>query len=261
MGVGAVVVRRLVPYFFLGRAILFVHLDEDMKKLYDPNLPIETLFDQIEHAKDLAQAAGAPYAEAQLLNTAYNLVFQSNVFHDTCHDWRKLLLPQKTWNNFKTMFTEAHQDFRITSTQGHSPYSANATVQNDPPHNTTLSEETTNALANLAAATATDRAALAALSSTNEHLTKQLTAVTKNLTTALAKIQSMETTVACIPLSSTTSHDLKFFRPYCHTHGFCVNKRHNSKTCKAPGEGHKRNATAINMMNGSDVGINDTIED
>ena len=199
MGVGAVVVRRLVPYFFLGRAILFVHLDEDMKKLYDPNLPIETLFDQIEHAKDLAQAAGAPYAEAQLLNTAYNLVFQSNVFHDTCHDWRKLLLPQKTWNNFKTMFTEAHQDFRITSTQGHSPYSANATVQNDPPHNTTLSEETTNALANLAAATATDRAALAALSSTNEHLTKQLTAVTKNLTTALAKIQSMETTVACIP--------------------------------------------------------------
>ena len=39
-------------------------LDEDMKRPYDPTLPIENLFDQIEHAKDLAQAANAPYAEA-----------------------------------------------------------------------------------------------------------------------------------------------------------------------------------------------------
>jgi len=119
------------------------HLDEDMKKSYDPHLPIETLFDQIENAKDLAQAAGAPYAKSQLLNIAYNLVFQSNVFHYTCRDWRKLLTPQKSWGNFKTMFTEAHQDFRTTTTQGQSPYSDNAAVLRDNPHNNTLSEETT----------------------------------------------------------------------------------------------------------------------
>lgn len=116
-------------------------------------------------------------------------------------------------------------------------------------------------LANLAAATATDRAALAALSSTNEHLTKQLSAVTKNLTTALAKIQSLETSVACIPSSSTTTHDLKPFRPYCYTHGFCVNRKHYSKSCKAPSEGHKSNATAFNRLGGSDVGIDDTVEE
>ena len=39
-----------------------------MKNPYDPHIPIENLFDLIELAKDLAQAAGAPYAGTQLLN-------------------------------------------------------------------------------------------------------------------------------------------------------------------------------------------------
>ena len=33
-----------------------------------------------ENAKDLAQAAGAPYADAELLNTAYNLFFSDQWF-------------------------------------------------------------------------------------------------------------------------------------------------------------------------------------
>ena len=86
-------------------------LDEDMKPPYDPHLPIENLFDQIETAKDLAQVAYAPYAEAQLLNTAYNLVFQSSVFPETCREWRKLPNLEKIWAQFKTMFKEEHQDF------------------------------------------------------------------------------------------------------------------------------------------------------
>ena len=167
------------------------HLDEDMKTPYDPHMPIENLFDQIENAKDLAQAAGAPYADAQLLNTAYNLVFQTNVFNKTCHDWRRLNAKQKTWPRFKTMFTEAHQDFRDINTQGQSPYHpANAAVHNESPQEEgdTLPEDTSATLANLAAATATDRAALAALATINEHLTKQLSSVTRNLTLALEKI-------------------------------------------------------------------------
>ena len=45
----------------------FQQLDKDMKQPYDPHLPIENLFDQIETAKGLAQAANAPYAEAKAL--------------------------------------------------------------------------------------------------------------------------------------------------------------------------------------------------
>ena len=51
-------------------------LDEDMKQPYDPHLPIENLFNQIENVKDLAQAANAPHVNAQLLNPAYNIIFQ-----------------------------------------------------------------------------------------------------------------------------------------------------------------------------------------
>ena len=126
-----------------------------------------------KNGKDLAEAAGAPYAESQLLNIAYILVFQSNVFKDTCRDWRKLPQAQKIWQTFKVMFTEAHQDYRESHTQRQNPYMANAAVlESSPDPEDLLPQETTNALANLAAATATDRAALAALTSTNENLTK-----------------------------------------------------------------------------------------
>ena len=133
-------------------------LDEDMKRPYNPTLPIENLFDQIEIAKDLAQAANAPYAEAQLLNIACNLVFQSSFFPETCCEWRKLPNNQKTWLQFKTMFMEAHQDFQDTSTQGQSPYHpANAAIQHDESQEQHIfSNEAKTALVNLAAATATD---------------------------------------------------------------------------------------------------------
>ena len=50
-------------------------IDSEMKASYDPQLPIENLYKQIENAKDVAEAGGAPYADNQILNIAYNLVF------------------------------------------------------------------------------------------------------------------------------------------------------------------------------------------
>ena len=49
-------------------------LDEDMKKPYDPHLPIKNLFEQIENGKDLVEATGAPYADSKPMNIAYNLI-------------------------------------------------------------------------------------------------------------------------------------------------------------------------------------------
>jgi len=82
------------------------HLDEDMKTPYDPHMPIENLFDQIEHAQDLAEAAGAPYADSRLLNAAYNLVFTTNVFNEICREWRRLQADDVTWAKFKIIFTQ-----------------------------------------------------------------------------------------------------------------------------------------------------------
>ena len=239
-------------------------LDKDMKKSYDPHLQIENLFQQIENRKDLAEAAGALYAESKLLNIAYNLVSQSNVFKDTCRERRKLPQAQKSWQTFKVMFTEAHQDYRESHTQSENPYMANAAVLEsslDPED--LLPQETTYTLANLAAATTTDRAALAALTSTNKNLTKQLTEVTKSLTKALDKIQRLETTVTNSSSShrGTSTTDHKLLHVYCSSHRFRVGRKHNSHTCKAPKEGHKKEATTTNMMGGSELGLNDVLNE
>jgi len=88
-----------------------------------------------------------------------------------------------------------------------------------------------------------------------------LTTLTQTLTTALAKIQLLESSVSSQPRCTTLSnYDEKLFRPYCWSHGFRVSAKHNSKNCKAPKDGHKRNATASNMLNGSKVGIDDVLQ-
>ena len=114
----------------------------------------------------------------------------------------------------------------------------------------------------MAAATATDIAALAALTTTNEHLTKQLSSVTRNLTLALEKIQCLKKSVTSTPSSTVPSTiDSKLQRQYCWSHGFCVNRKHNSTIYKAPKEEHKKQATTINMMRGTNVGHLDAVNE
>jgi hypothetical protein len=54
---------------------------------YDPNLPIETLFQQIQDAQAFAVAGGQPYGAAMIVNVAYTLVFNTGLFHDACRAW------------------------------------------------------------------------------------------------------------------------------------------------------------------------------
>jgi len=79
--------------------------DDAMNAPYDATTPIENLFEQIENAQDVASAANAPYNDAQILNAAYNLAFNTNVFPETCREWRRLPQAQKTWNSFKLLYT------------------------------------------------------------------------------------------------------------------------------------------------------------
>jgi hypothetical protein len=44
---------------------------------YDPNQPIETLFQQVQDAQDCAVAGGQPYGAAMMINVAYTLVFNT----------------------------------------------------------------------------------------------------------------------------------------------------------------------------------------
>ena len=54
--------------------------DNRMRTQYDHQQPIETLFDHIEDAVNLAAAGEAPYSNAQIVSIAYNIVFSTGMF-------------------------------------------------------------------------------------------------------------------------------------------------------------------------------------
>jgi hypothetical protein len=47
---------------------------------YDPNQPIETLFQQIQDARAFAVAGGQPYGASMIVNVAYTLIFNTGFF-------------------------------------------------------------------------------------------------------------------------------------------------------------------------------------
>jgi hypothetical protein len=50
---------------------------ERLNKPYDPNQPIETLFQQIQGARAFAVTCRQPYGVAMIINVAYTLVFNT----------------------------------------------------------------------------------------------------------------------------------------------------------------------------------------
>jgi hypothetical protein len=50
---------------------------ERLNAPYDPNQPIETLFQQVQDARAFAVASGQPYGTAMIVNVAYTLVFNT----------------------------------------------------------------------------------------------------------------------------------------------------------------------------------------
>jgi hypothetical protein len=68
--------------------------DAEMSKEWDPNMPIELLFMQIEEAQEFADDRNALYSNIQVLNKAYNLVFKAGHSRE-CVMNGMLVLPTK----------------------------------------------------------------------------------------------------------------------------------------------------------------------
>jgi hypothetical protein len=215
--------------------------DVTFKTPYDPNLPIETLFDQIENCVDYAAAGLSPYSTEQVTNNAYQLVYATGMFIDDCKSWKRRAAAYKTWEQFKTDFAESHREFRDArgTTAGATNYHAN---------NAVYQEDTIEAIANLATATSHDRQAVSTLTATNSALTKELTSVNAKLVTAL-----LANTKLTAQLSEKTTNPTARLeaRHYCWSCGY--KQTHYSSKCPAPKEGHQKAAKAADTMGGSTV--------
>jgi phosphoribosylformylglycinamidine (FGAM) synthase-like amidotransferase family enzyme len=61
-----------------------IHNYKQLDTLYDPNQPIDTLFQQIQDAQAFVVAGGHPYGDTLIVNVAFILVFNTCLFPNVC---------------------------------------------------------------------------------------------------------------------------------------------------------------------------------
>lgn len=212
--------------------------DQRLKQDWDPNQPFEVLIDQIEDAVDFAAAGKTPYTTEQIVNSAYNIVFQTGLFQDECKAWRKKTPEEKTWAHFKVEFNVAHLDLRESQltarTAGYGQ--ANFAGHTEEPEDNQASDAF-EAITQLANATTSDRETIAVLTKTNESLSKEIVEVNRKLYQAMQKIERLS--------STGKSTHLK----YCWSCG--TNCDHSSYECAKRKNGHQKNATFYKQMGGA----------
>jgi hypothetical protein len=221
---------------------------ERLNTPYDPNQPIETLFQQIQNAWAFAVAGGQPYGNAMIVNVAYTLVFNTVLFPDACRAWQSRSIAGKTWAQFKIDFATAHRKFRLTNqTAQHSGFhSADMMIEQT---RYDSMQETAEATAQLATATASDRGTLAMLTTTNAKLANQLEAAHALIAQLKSEIATLKIKIKPVWQGQrptiTTNND-----SYCWSHGCQVAKLHTGATCNVRKSGNQEAVTKIDTMGG-----------
>jgi hypothetical protein len=145
-----------------------------MRRAWDPQQPVESLFKKIHDCADYSEAGGVLIVHPQQINVGYANIFSTGHFMSACRRWNEKPLAEKTWAQFKSHFAPAHRQHK--QMQGESAaaagyHSANAAVGQTEDK---MADATIGELANLTTATAADRGLVAALTEANARLVKQL---------------------------------------------------------------------------------------
>jgi hypothetical protein len=146
---------------------------ERLNTPYDPNIPIETLFQQIQDTRAVAVAGGQPYGAAMIANVAYTLVFNIGLFPDACRAWQSRAIAGKTWAQFKIDFATAHRVFRLTNQTTHQSGFHIANMMIEQGRDDSM-QETVDAISQFAMAS--DRGTVATLTTINAKLANHLEA-------------------------------------------------------------------------------------
>jgi hypothetical protein len=218
---------------------------EHMRRAWDPQQPVESLFKQIQDCADYSEAGGVLIDHRQKINVGYAKIFATGHFIIACRRWNEKHTIEKTWTQFKSHFATAHRQHK--QMQGESAaragyHSVNAAVTHNEDQ---MAEATIGALANLATATAADRGVVAALTQANSRLVKQMEGNSSELRELKALLKK----------ERSEKRGQRSFNPspsnYCWNHGYKVGRTHTSLTCNTTKPGHKTEATRADNMGGS----------
>jgi hypothetical protein len=106
---------HLLTYYAMIAPTELTQNYERLNTPYDPNQPIEMLFQKIQDARAFAVAGGQPYGNSMIINVTYTLIFNMGLFLDACQAWQSRAISGKTWAHFKIDFATAHREFRLTN--------------------------------------------------------------------------------------------------------------------------------------------------
>jgi hypothetical protein len=169
--------RDMLDHLFLSfGSITAVDIEqnfENMRKAWDPQQPLETLFKQNQDCVDFAVAGGVAIGVTQKVSSAYSKIFKSGKFNSACRRWDEKLEADKTWNNFKIHVAAAYRQHR--KMQGEKVAAqrfANASVAQASEDD--LAEQALGVFANLATSITMDRSVVAQITEANSRLANRL---------------------------------------------------------------------------------------
>jgi hypothetical protein len=109
---------------------------EHMRRAWDPQQPVETLFKQIQDCDEYSEAGGVPIGHSQQINIGYANIFATGHFMSACRRWNEKPAAEKTWTHFKSHFAAAHRQHKqiqgeSTATAGYHSDNAAMTQNED----------------------------------------------------------------------------------------------------------------------------------
>jgi hypothetical protein len=165
-------ITHLLTYYAVIAPTELTQNYERLNAPYDPNQPIEMLFQQVQDALAFAVAGGQPYGAAMIVNVAYTLVFNTGLFPDA---WQSRAIAGNTWEQFKIDFATAHREFRLTNQTAQQSGFHSAKMMIEHGREETM-RDTVDTISQLAIATASDHGTVATLTATNAKIATQLEA-------------------------------------------------------------------------------------
>jgi hypothetical protein len=85
---------------------------EHMRRAWDPQQPVESLFKQIQDCADYSEARDVLIGHPQQINVGYAKIFATGHFMSACSRWNEKHAIEKTWTQFKFHFAAAHRQHK-----------------------------------------------------------------------------------------------------------------------------------------------------
>jgi hypothetical protein len=85
---------------------------EHMRRAWDPQQPLETLFKQIQDCADYSEAGGVLIGHPQQINVGYTHIFATGHFMSACRRWNEKPTAGKSWTQFKSHLAAAHRQHK-----------------------------------------------------------------------------------------------------------------------------------------------------